>query len=69
MKDRYWKPLGAPLYVRIWLAVVATVVVLTLVFGWLWSDLAPLAAFAFGSICALSAALLLAFWVRPRPVV
>jgi len=25
------------LYVRIWLAVVATVVVLTLVFGWLWS--------------------------------
>lgn len=41
----------------------------SLVFGWLWSDLAPLAAFAFGSICALSAALLLAFWVRPRPVV
>ncbi len=37
----------------------------SLLFGWLWSDIAPLAAFAFGSACALAAALLLAFWVRP----
>lgn len=32
-----WRPLGIPLYLRIWLAVVAAVVVLTLVLGWLWS--------------------------------
>jgi MFS family permease len=34
-------------------------------FGWLWSASSPLAAFAFGSACALIAALLLRFWVAP----
>jgi MFS family permease len=39
----------------------------SVIFGWLWSSFAPLAAFAFGSGCALSAALLLRFWVaRPK---
>lgn len=37
----------------------------SLLFGWLWSDIAPLAAFGFGAACALAAALLLAYWVRP----
>ena len=32
-----WRPLGVPLYLRIWAAVVLAVAVLTLVFGWLWS--------------------------------
>ena len=32
-----WRPLGVPLYLRIWMAVVFAVAVLTLVFGWLWS--------------------------------
>ena len=32
-----WRTLGVPLYLRIWLAVVVAVGVLTLVFGWLWS--------------------------------
>ncbi len=31
-----WRPLGVPLYLRIWLAVVVAVAVLTLVFGWFW---------------------------------
>jgi two-component system OmpR family sensor kinase len=31
-----WRPLGVPLYLRIWLAVVLAVTVLTVVFGWLW---------------------------------
>jgi MFS family permease len=34
-------------------------------FGWLWATLSPLTAFAFGSACALAAALLLHFWVAP----
>ncbi|WP_257384853.1 MFS transporter [Tahibacter caeni] len=38
----------------------------SLLFGWLWSDVAPLAAFAFGSACAVLAAVLLAFWVGAR---
>lgn len=38
----------------------------SVVFGWLWSTFAPLAAFAFGSACALAAARLLARWV-PGP--
>jgi len=38
----------------------------SLLFGWLWSDVTPLTAFAFGSACALCAALLLAFWVGAR---
>lgn len=52
-----------------WYNLVAGVLLLpaSLLFGWLWSDIAPLAAFAFGSACALAAALLLAFWVRPAP--
>lgn len=38
-------------------------------FGWLWSSLSPPVAFAFGSGCALVAALLLRFWVgTPRAV-
>lgn len=37
MRAFTWRPLGIPLYLRIWLAVVLTVVMLTLVFGWLWS--------------------------------
>ncbi|MBL8298755.1 MAG: MFS transporter [Rhodanobacteraceae bacterium] len=36
----------------------------SLLFGWLWSDVAPVAAFAFGSCCALAAAGLMAFWVK-----
>jgi len=35
------------------------------IFGWLWSSFAPMIAFAFGSACALIAALLLRFWVTP----
>lgn len=38
----------------------------SLVFGWLWSDFAPLVAFAFGSACAVLAAVLLAWWVKPE---
>ena len=34
-------------------------------FGWIWATLSPLSAFAFGSVCAFGAALLLRFWVRP----
>jgi MFS family permease len=33
------------------------------VFGWLWATLSPFVAFAFGSGCALLAAILLRFWV------
>ena len=43
----------------------------SVLFGWLWATLSPLSAFAFGSACALCAALLLRFWVTPpgmRPV-
>jgi MFS family permease len=52
-----------------WYNLVAGVLLLpaSVIFGWLWSDLAPLAAFAFGSACALAAALLLFAWVRPEP--
>jgi len=35
----------------------------SLLFGWLWSEASPPAAFAFGSACAIAAALLLRFWV------
>ena len=31
-----WRPLGVPLYLRIWLAVVVAVALLTVAFGWLW---------------------------------
>jgi MFS family permease len=34
-------------------------------FGWLWATWSPLSAFAFGSGCALLAAILLRFWVSP----
>jgi hypothetical protein len=37
----------------------------SVIFGWLWATLSPLSAFAFGSTCALAAALLLRFWVMP----
>ncbi|WP_347259497.1 MFS transporter [Rudaea sp.] len=42
----------------------------SLLFGWLWSEASPPIAFAFGSACALAAALLLRFWVgagEPAP--
>jgi MFS family permease len=35
----------------------------SLVFGWLWSDFAPIVAFGLGAACALAAALLLQGWV------
>lgn len=37
----------------------------SVLFGWLWQHLAPLAAFGFSAGCALLAALLLLIWVRP----
>jgi len=37
----------------------------SVLFGWLWATASPFAAFAFGSACALLAALLLRFWVAP----
>jgi len=37
----------------------------SVIFGWLWATLSPLSAFAFGSGCALAAAVLLRFWVMP----
>lgn len=37
----------------------------SVLFGWLWQHLAPLAAFGFSAGCALLATLLLLFWVRP----
>ncbi|MDR3389738.1 MAG: MFS transporter [Rudaea sp.] len=37
----------------------------SVIFGWLWSTFAPATAFAFGSACALVAAVLLHFWVTP----
>jgi len=48
-----------------WYNLVAGILLLpaSLVFGWLWSTFAPQAAFAFGSACALLAAVLLAGWV------
>jgi len=41
----------------------------SVLFGWLWATLSPLSAFAFGSVCALSAALLLRFWVEPASTI
>ena len=38
----------------------------SLVFGWLWQAVAPLAAFALAAACALLAALLLRLWALPR---
>jgi MFS family permease len=40
----------------------------SIVFGALWQHLSPGTAFFFGSACALVAAVLLEFWVRPVPV-
>jgi MFS family permease len=37
----------------------------SVLFGWLWSGIAPLAAFGFGAACALAGAVLLRFWVAP----
>jgi len=37
----------------------------SVLFGWIWSAIAPPAAFGFGAACALAAALLLLFWVAP----
>jgi len=38
----------------------------SMLFGWIWSTFSPFAAFAFGSACALLAALLLRIWVLPQ---
>jgi MFS family permease len=48
-----------------WYNLVSGVLLLpaSLIFGWLWSTLSPLVAFAFGSGCALAAAVLLRLWV------
>lgn len=39
----------------------------SLLFGWLWQGLSPAAAFGFGAGCAMLAAVLLKFWVAPKP--
>lgn len=31
-----WRPIGVPLYLRLWLAVLAAVAVITIAFGWWW---------------------------------
>ena len=51
-----------------WYNLVAGVFLLpaSVVFGWIWSTVSPFAAFAFGSACAIAAALLLRLWVMPR---
>ena len=54
-----------------WYNLVAGILLLpaSLLFGWLWSTLSPGTAFAFGSACALVAAVLLKTWVmRADPV-
>jgi MFS family permease len=38
----------------------------SMLFGWIWSAVTPFAAFAFGSACALIAAILLRIWVLPQ---
>jgi MFS family permease len=50
-----------------WYNLVVGILVLpaSVLFGWLWATASPFAAFAFGSGCALLAALLLRFWVAP----
>ena len=50
-----------------WYNLVVGIVLLpaSIVFGWLWATLSPMTAFAFGSGCALLAAVLLRFWVAP----
>jgi MFS family permease len=50
-----------------WYNLVAGILLLpaSVVFGWIWSTVAPFAAFAFGAACALAAALLLWLWVAP----
>jgi MFS family permease len=52
-----------------WYNLVAGILLLpaSLLFGWLWSALSPGAAFAFGSGCALLAAVLLKTWVVRAP--
>lgn len=39
----------------------------SIIFGWLWQALSPLAAFGFSAACALLAALLLHVWALPQP--
>jgi len=48
-----------------WFSLTAGVMLLPapILFGWLWQDISPLAAFVFFAACALLAALLLKFWV------
>lgn len=48
-----------------WFNLVAGIMLLpaSLLFGWLWQAISPLAAFGFSASCALLAALLLRFWV------
>ena len=51
-----------------WYNLVAGVFLLpaSMLFGWIWSTVSPFAAFAFGSACAIGAAVLLRVWVMPR---
>jgi MFS family permease len=53
-----------------WYNLVAGVFLLpaSMLFGWIWSSISPFAAFAFGSACAIVAAVLLRVWVMPRGV-
>jgi MFS family permease len=37
----------------------------SVIFGWLWATISPFGAFAFGSLCAALAAVLLRFWIVP----
>ena len=48
-----------------WFNLVAGIMLLpaSILFGWLWQSISPLAAFGFSATCALMAALLLKFWV------
>ncbi|HEY6943477.1 MFS transporter [Dokdonella sp.] len=50
-----------------WYNLVAGILLLpaSLLFGWIWSGVSPLAAFAFGAACALAAVAVLRFWVGP----
>jgi hypothetical protein len=40
----------------------------SLVFGWLWEGVSATVAFGFSAGCALTAAALLAAWVRPAQI-
>ena len=53
-----------------WFNLIAGIMLLpaSILFGWLWQGISPFAAFCFSAACALTAALLLKFWVmRAQP--